>query len=82
MTQPQRLMCLCAAHSADPMRSRGPLEQTYIDAKSEAIRMSQSFTASAYRETADDALAAWRASQILAETHKTQATELLESLGG
>ncbi len=73
----ERLTCFCIEHSEDRTRSRGPLEQTYLAAATEATRMSQSFTASAYRETAAEALTAWRAASLIAELHQTQADELL-----
>ena len=77
----ESIMCFCSSHSGDQFRSRGPLEAAYDDASMEAMRMNQSYTASAYRETAAEALVAWRASQVLAELHTESAEQILNSLG-
>ena len=77
----ESIMCFCVDHATDRTRSRGPLETRYLEAATEAKRMNQAFTASAYRETTADALTAWRASQVLAELHTESAEQILNSLG-
>ncbi len=76
----ERVACFCVAHSSDRYRRHSPELAAYVVASQAAMKMRESFTASAYRETKATALDAFRAQTIIDSIDQTKAEDILDSL--